>query len=332
MCTYLKFNLTTLICLCLMTSVFAEEATRVEKKSIPFSLEGVLTIMSDDGEIQIDAWDQELILIEMTYHAWGSNAKKAEKRLDDLQVEIIESNNRIVIREMSDPRSWNAGLLDVLDKDFWKEKRWRDTQIDFIIKVPQKIDIKLNHDSGHLSITGTKGSVHISADEGRVSLSEIQSEVIRVELDEADVWLTDIKQQQEGLCQIVMDEGDIRCTSIQMKSLEIQCDEGNISGVDIDVQQCRVETDEGHIDFKLYPQSDGRYSFYTDEGDIDLSLPQSSSVQFKLWTDEGRIQSDAELSIRRFDDGEQMDGQIGDSGGAMLKASTDEGDIRLVLE
>jgi len=147
-------------------------------------------------------------------------------------------------------------------------------------------------------------------------------------VDEADVLIENAAHSEKGYCRIDMDEGDIRFDNVEMKSIEVQCDEGDIFGDQIMANEFRILSDEGHIDVAFDPQTDGRYAFNTDEGDIELTLPRSSSVQVKLWTDEGRIQTNTDLIVRRFDDGEQVEGEIGQAGGAMLKASTDEGDIR----
>ena len=317
-----------LLSLCLFLPLFAEEASRTETKSIPFDQDGVLTLSADDGEVEIEAWDQASIQLDIIYRAWGSTQAKAETRLDELRVEVIESRNRVVIKETSYEKSDNFGLFDILDSDFWKEKRWSNGQIDFNVKVPEQIKIKLSHDSGPLSISGTKGPVHISADEGRLTLSDLRTDEIHVEVDEADVLIENAAHSEKGYCRIDMDEGDIRFDNVEMKSIEVQCDEGDIFGDQIMANEFRILSDEGHIDVAFDPQTDGRYAFNTDEGDIELTLPRSSSVQVKLWTDEGRIQTNTDLIVRRFDDGEQVEGEIGQAGGAMLKASTDEGDIR----
>lgn len=328
----LKFYQTIMFCFCVAGTVTAEEAARTEEKSIPFMPGGTITILSEDGTVEIGGWDRNMVRIEMTYRAWGSTQQKADDRLNALQIEIIEGKNRIVVRERDRDESHSIGLFDILDGDFWKKEAWRDAKIDLNIRVPEKIRIKLQHDSGPVSIREIEGIVHLSSDEGRVQLAQIQSDEISIESDEGDVRLTEIRELQKGLCRIVVDEGDIRCEDVEIRSLDIRCDEGDLTGGAIKAEACRVETDEGRIRFSLTPHSGGRYAFSTDEGDIDLTVPDSAPLEVRLWTEEGRIQTNTDLTVRRFDEGEQLDGRLGESGQAMLKASTDEGDIRFIAE
>lgn len=310
----------------------AEEAVAVESRSFAFAGGGELTILSEDGEMDIQSWDRDSLRVETTRRAWGSTWRKAEAVLKTLHVQFIESSDRIEIRERNENTSRSIGLFDILDGDFWREKGWRDARIDYVIRVPEQIRIKLRHDTGPVSIQGTEGDVRVSADEGEVRLSRIRSDDIMVETDEADVRLEDVAQQHSGLCRIALDEGDIRCTNIEMHALDIECDEGDVFAADADVLECRVTADEGRIRFSFDPREAGRYAFSTDEGFIDLILPQSAQVRMHFWTEEGRIQTNADLPVRRFDEGEQLEADLGDHPSARLKASTDEGDIRLTLE
>lgn len=155
---------------------------------------------------------------------------------------------------------------------------------------------------------------------------KVVSDDIEIRVDEGDVWLSDTKERDRGLWKIETDEGRILLENAVIQEVDIATDEGEIILDGVEVRRFWLSTDEGDIEADFISSGDGDYRIEADEGDVEIVLPKNANLTVRLRAEEGRIDSDFDLDIRSWEDGEMMEGTLG-RGKGTLKAITEEGDI-----
>ena len=309
--------------------VFAAEVKKEEEKTFKFEKGGNIILVANEGMVEVKSWDKDEVHLKMIKRVRCRNRKEAERILDDLEIRIQESRNKLVIRERSRRYHDGFNVLDIFDGDFWTESNGRSIIIDFELTVPKNVDLKFICDEGDVNIQDIHGSLNIDVDEGDITLEDIQSSKIQLSIDEGDVELENISDEGNGFCHVETDEGDIYMHDVTVQEMDLRTDEGDIVLRDVETHRLWAVTDEGNIQTDLITRADGSYQMETDEGDLEVTIPSDANLMVKLYTDEGTIDSDFDLSRRHRDDSERLEGRIG-NGKGLLKGYTDEGDVILV--
>lgn len=306
----------------------AVEVSKTEEKTYKLDKGGLVSILADDGDIEITSWNKNEVKVKMTMRAWGRSRREAQRQLDDLEVRVQSDRDRLIIREVTRGRDNDFNFFDIFEEEFWRNKNWRDGSIDFELIVPREVALRIRSDDGNVQVTDTKGKLVIELDEGDVEIDNVISEHIQVEVDEGDIDFTDVMHEETGLWKINADEGNIYLKNGISQEVDVSTDEGEIHLYSVQCLRFWLSTDEGDIEVEIDPMVDGKYRMETDEGNIEIAVPEKANIEFDLETYEGRIDSDFNLSIRGRDDGEVLDDIMGRAD-ALLKGFTDEGDIVL---
>ena len=325
---YRTFIILSLAALCSLA--WSANAKKVEEKTFRFTAGGDISIYGDEGSIIVTTWDKDEVYLKMTKRAWGRSQKEADELLAHIEVDIRESKGRLVIKELDFRNNTRFNFFDLFDGDFWREKGWRSKQVEFELKVPVNVHLKLRSDEGDVEVTGTNGGLIIAVDEGNVSLETIVSQDLEIQVDEGNVKLIDIRSEDRGYWKMSTDEGAIRIEDGNVDEADIHSDEGNIYLKDITIERFWLSTDEGDIVADFIPKQGGQYRMETDEGDCEIRLSDDLGLHVRIQSDEGRIDTDFDLKCRRLDDGELCEGVIGTTEEGSLRAYTDEGEIFLI--
>ena len=311
------------------TMIHAVEVNRVEEKKFQFSPGGTISLFGNDGSITITTWEKDEVYLKMTRRAWARSKRDAEQMLDALDVSIQRGIKRLVIREVKRNRHFN--FFDLFDPDFWESREWRNGLIDYELKVPGEVNLKIRNDEGDVDIKGIKGRLNVKIDEGDLYLEQIASESVEIDMDEGDISMNKLNGTGSTIVRINVDEGRVLVEDGSSGELDIKTDEGDMSVRRFKASRLWLSSDEGTISAEFDSDANGNYHFETDEGDIELWTNENSSLRVRLVTDEGVIESDFDLEERKTDDGEIAYGEIG-KGEALLRAYTDEGDIFLKIK
>ena len=301
-------------------------ASRTEKevKEMKYRLRpgGFITVIGDEGYINVKSWNKDEVAVKITKRAWGKNRQEARRRLEELEIRIDHSSDELEIRLYDNYRDYDFDFWDIFDPDEWGS---RGVVVDFDLMVPQEVDLRLESDEGNIEVNDIEGDITIDIDEGDIDLEEITFKDIRIDVDEGDVDIRNAKGEN-GRLTVRADEGNIRFKHCECRDLDVETDEGDVYLGDLSVRSCNVYSDEGDIEATLETKRDDSYRIGTDEGDIYIALPSSADIELDLETEEGRIRSDFRIDIDEYDDGERANDIIGD-GDAYLEAYTSEGDI-----
>lgn len=307
------------------SSLWAAEAKKVEKKNFKMRQGGYITVIGDNGLISVESWNRAEVEVTITKRVWDSSRRRAEARLKKLRIDIDHRGDRLVIRYVGDERRGEFKFFDLFDPDNWHGRQ--SPEVDFELKVPQEVDLRLENDEGDIKVFGVTGDFELDVDEGDLVISKVKFRDLDVVVDEGNVEISDFESDQ-GRLTVEADEGEVVIKDGIAERVEVDCDEGDIFIQEVSMLNCTISADEGDLEVEIHLEKNGDYVLDTDEGDIRVWIDKDPDVELDLQTDEGSIRSDFRLDIEELDDGERIS-QVLKRGGARLQIFADEGDIIL---
>ncbi len=141
---------------------FTASAEEVEKKfSKEFSAQGkdLLKIDNRYGDVVIENWNENKVSIEVTVN--HPSKDKAEKFMSMIDVFFNENDNTIE-------------ATTKIEKNFsFKESDDRDFSIDYIVKMPESLNLELINRYGQVEIAKLTGHVNIAVKYGSLYVAEL---------------------------------------------------------------------------------------------------------------------------------------------------------------
>ncbi len=304
----------------------ASEAKFEETRTFKFRPGSRLTIRALDGNISIRTWPRREVKIRYKKTVWGRSRRKAEERLEDLEVRFHEYGGEleVVVDDWRSDREW--GFWDLFNPETWGGSSGS-AQVEFEITVPGEIDLDVSADDSDVDVRRVHGEVNVRVDDGDVAMQEVSGPEIRVETDAGDVDLYKL-DVRNGLLEVSTDEGDVQIENARIGELETETDEGDVAVLKSKIERLSVRTDEGQVELDVEPFGHARYRVVTEEGDVILTLPANEGYDLDLETDTGRIHSEFDVEIEETDRGERVSATIG-RGRCRVSAYSDDGDIFL---
>lgn len=304
-----------------------EEITKTEERTFDFTAGGRIQVIGDAGFIRVESWDKNEVSLRYTKRAWDSNRRSAERRLEDLQVEISDQPGQLSIRQVPGFEEKDFNFLDLFDPDRWSHSRHA-SRIEFELKVPRQCHLLLEADEGDITVRQIEGEVQADSDEGNIVLENISHGEVSVETDEGEIDCRQLLLEGYRL-QLSSDEGTIRASDVTARSLWAETDEGDLVLLRVNAGGGKLNSDEGDIELEAARFNEGTWNIVTDEGEVELFLPTDADTEISLESDDGNIRSDFTLErISEDDNLERRSGRLGE-GRARLEIYTDEGNISL---
>ena len=304
-----------------------EEITKTEERTFDFTAGGRIQVIGDAGFIRVESWDKNEVYLRYTKRAWDSNRRSAERRLEDLQVEISDQSGQLSIRQVPGFEEKDFNFFDLFDPDRWSHSRHA-SRIEFELKVPRQCHLLLEADEGDITVRQIEGEVQADSDEGNIVLENISRGEVSVETDEGEIDCRQLLLEDYRL-QLSSDEGTVRASDVTARSLWAETDEGDLVLLRVNAGGGKLNSDEGDIELEAARFDEGSWNIVTDEGDVELFLPANADTEISLESDDGNIRSDFTLERISDDDNlERRSGRLGE-GRARLEIYTDEGNISL---
>lgn len=133
-----------------------EEATGqaggVITREIPLAAGGAFALSTDLGDVEISAWDQDVISVQAKRH--GGSAREREQL--DLVVDASAPNNVMIRTER--PADSRAHL-------------------DYEIKVPRRVNLEIATERGHIEIAGVQGGVSVETRSDRIKIRDVTGDI-----------------------------------------------------------------------------------------------------------------------------------------------------------
>lgn len=221
-----------MLLLAALTISTAQDRNR-KTQTFQVSKDGELELYANPGEITIDTWDKNEVVVKM----------RGEDEESDLRDVRIEQRNKKIIVKYDSHWGWSEG-------------------IDFVLTVPKNFNVTITTTGGDVEFRNDiNGNINISTSAGDLTMANVSGS-LSLNTMGGDIRLRDVNGNLDANTQ----GGDIRIGKISGKSARI-----NTMGGDIDItsigSDAKVKTYGGEI---RIGNIDGSANVTTYGGDIEL--------------------------------------------------------------
>ncbi|MCU0523168.1 MAG: DUF4097 domain-containing protein [Anaerolineae bacterium] len=123
------------------------------------------------GDVTVKTGPAGEVTVEGTKRAYGATEADAQRVLDDIQVKIDQSGDKVWVRVSGQFMGGNSG---------------RSPLVDLEITVPKQTTVTANVGVGRLQVSGTEGDAMINADVGDVILTDIMTLFVKTRVSSVD--------------------------------------------------------------------------------------------------------------------------------------------------
>lgn len=261
-----------------------------------------VSVESQNGSVEISAWDKNTIDIAGTKYA------SDEGLLKDVRVDISHSPDSVSVRTIA-PDFFHGG-----------------SGASYTIHVPKHVLLDLIHTSnGSLRVDATEGNARMRTSNGGVHLTDVKGDA-DIETSNGGIDI----DNQDGSLRLHTSNGYIKSES-RGGRFEAVTSNGSVEARLLDLSSTwplRVASSNGHIDLELEGKvPDMRVS--TSNSSIELRLPGSAGARLSASTSHGDITSDFDVTTHGGTlSKDHLEGEIG-SGGPNVELSTSNSSIHI---
>jgi putative adhesin len=261
-----------------------------------------LTVETQNGSVEISAWDKNTIDIAGTKYA------SDESLLHDVRIDISHAPDSVRIRTIA-PEFFhgNAGA-------------------EYTIHVPRRVVLdQIRSSNGALRVDAVEGNARMHTSNGGVHLTDVHGDA-DIETSNGSIDI----DNQEGSLRLHTTNAHIKAES-RGGRFEAETSNGSIEGRLANLNTgwpLRAETTNGHIDLDVEGGLPDMH-LTTSNSSIDLRLPDSASGRLIADTSHSDITSDFDLTTHGGTiSKDHLEGQIG-GGGPNIEINTSNGAIHI---
>jgi len=281
-----------------------DEPYRVEEFSV--STPADLEVQTSGGHITVEASESSRIRVEMYVRRNGRELTPSDTDLDDFDIEISQSGDRVKAIAERRGRNWNWGRNNI--------------SISFVVYTPREMTTELRTSGGHISATGLDGEQRLSTSGGHLEMNNLKG-TVNARTSGGHIEIYDFAGNMNartsgGHIEVEHSEG----------TLELHTSGGHISLRDLS-GQVEARTSGGSIDADLTsiePQGDGA-NLRTSGGHINITVPAGIGLDLDL---KGSRVSTELNNFSGHIERDEVEGSI-NGGGPRLTARTSGGTVRI---
>ena len=151
-----------------LSFVNAQSFERNITKNFPLTPNGEIVIDNAYGNVKLNSWDKEEVLIEVIIKVKSNNQERAEEVLENIDVEFDVAKNSIRA----------TTLLPDSNRSWWKN--WTlfgstqlDYSINYLVQMPKKAQLKIDNEYGNIYLDETDGATHLNCAYGRIDIGQL---------------------------------------------------------------------------------------------------------------------------------------------------------------
>jgi hypothetical protein len=354
----LLFNgyLLLLMAICISPQAFANDfkgkhtKEKTIRKEFDVNPDALLKISNSFGNLVLNSWNENRVVIEVHITVNGNNEKKVDQRLEEIDVDFEASSSMVSARTLFNKGSgWG-----------WKNNNNVNLQINYTVKMPVKNSVNLSNDYGNIILDRVDGHAKISCDYGRLDLGELRGRNNELSFDytsksrigymnsgEIHADYSGFTIEKTGNLILKADYTNANVT--EMENLEYNCDYGSIEigrlntvlgrGDYVNVKLGQVSgnvdlaADYGGIEIEEMTAEAGNVEISTNYTGIKLGYNPSYNFDFQINTEYAGVKGreDLEINISREKSSERYyEGYHGSANsGNTIRINSDYGSITL---
>ena len=134
-------------------------------RSFPATVETTLEIQNKYGKIQVATWDRDSVDIEVDIFLTESSSSKLKKLKEDIKIDFTGTNNYIIAKTVIESENGRIAseLKSITNTITGTNKR---IEINYIVRLPQHMDVVLNNKFGDIYMDDLDGQVDIELSNG----------------------------------------------------------------------------------------------------------------------------------------------------------------------
>lgn len=149
------------------------EKTKTIKKEFNVNADANLSIKNKYGNVDVIAWDQNRVEIEVKITVSGNNESKVIERLSKINVNFESSSSAVSAKT----------ILEKNSNNWYSSNNKMNYQIDYKVKVPVTNSVSLNNDYGTISLNEIKGKADINCDYGKILIGSLYHSKNSINMD-----------------------------------------------------------------------------------------------------------------------------------------------------
>ena len=260
------------------------------KKEYNVEKDALLIVKNKYGKVHCNNWEKDAISIEVIIKVDAPSEDKANKILDKIDVKISGNSS-----EVSAVTEFRKGWCD--------EKVCKELSIDFIIYMPNTVELDIEHKFGELYIDETSGSARLSIGYGTMEVRKLLNDDndLKIKFSEASVdylggGLLELQYSSFDLSETHDLTVDSKFSSVSIEKLnaceiESQYDEfsiGAITSIILDskfsdfkisklLDKAEIENQYGGITIKYVKRGFSEINIENSFGGIDIGIDEEAS-------------------------------------------------------
>lgn len=309
-----------------ITGLRAEELTKTWEKSFDVNADALLEVDNQFGKIDITNWDQNKVEVKVTITVSDKSEKNLQKLLDGISVESEASSSNVKL-ETKLAKSSNAELT-----------------IDYAIKAPASLNLKLENAFGDISMVNATGRTEVRLQYGSLKADRLESNENALDIAFGNgiidhfgggyihISYGNLSLDDCGACEIKSSFSTLDLDEVTTLDLESEYDKVNIdevteltldgafSAFNIDRLQKSLKADIQYSGFDLDEVSGDFTSLKIDSqmGSVDLEIDDDASYNFHTMASMGEISLPSKAVVdKRIEKLQHLDliGRMGDDPG-----------------
>lgn len=287
-----------LFVLCFLLSFPTVKAQNLERnitKNFSLTPNGEIVIDNAYGNVKLNSWDKDEVLIEVTIKLKSTNQERAEEALEDINVAFDVTKNSIRATTLLPDRNrswWNNWTL------FGSTQL--DYSINYLVQMPKTARLNIDNEYGNIYLNETDGATQLNCAYGRIDIGQLNHPNNTIEISYAPsseidyVNAATIEADYSGLsigeAGQVSYEADYTKSSFSLiESLDFEADYGSLSVEEVSA----INGEADYLTIKIGSVNNS-LDLNMDYGSIRVERIETSSKKIEINADYAGIKLEAD--------------------------------------
>jgi DUF4097 and DUF4098 domain-containing protein YvlB len=290
------------------------EVTERFSRTLRLGRNGTFEVSNIAGDIVITGGGGNDVKIDAVKRVRARDDADGKARLQDIQIQIDESANRVDVRTVYPRLQRNlAGAVD------------------YTVALPQDASVTVHSVSGDVRVTNVRGELQAESVSGDVSAADVPK-LTGLKSVSGDISLTN--GGSDGPLDLGTVSGELVIKGLKARTIDVGTVSGDIMLDNVESERVDTKSVSGNVDYRGPLARGGRYAFNSHSGDITMTVSGNTGFSIEANTFSGDVRSDFAVTLRGDSGGRgprrhTIRGSFGD-GSATLSMNSFSGDIAIL--